>query len=119
MRRNVNTPSQAAVKAMHPYSDIWAIWSLAAVFIVGIGCVRQRWYSREAKRREQQERIDRGYQRLLDDLVVGNEVPLDVEMYVLPTPKGSIVGWHVDTEDLSEAAQTLINSPIFKRRATA
>jgi hypothetical protein len=57
---------------MHPVSDIWLIWTLAALVLVGIHGLHGRWHSRQRAEEEAKRKADRGCQLLLDDLVVGN-----------------------------------------------
>lgn len=92
-------------------ADIYLYWTLAALAIVSVRVVQVSWCAREAKRKAvYEERRTRAYQRLLDDLCVGNPVGPRVESWVYPTPQGGELRWKVRASCDAEAAEILSQS---------
>ena len=96
-------------------ADVWLIWTVAAVALVTAKYAQGCWYSRQIAKREMREANERGYQQLLDDLIVGNPPGPRVQAWLFPTPQGNELRWKVRASCEAEAAEILSQS--FKPEA--
>jgi hypothetical protein len=98
---------------MRTLADIWLIWTVAAVTLVAAKCLQTRWYARREleERRQLQEKIDRAYQRIFNDLFPDGGHTYAPRVTAFQTPDG--IAWHVRASCEGEAAEILSQS--FRR----